>query len=197
MQLLEKNLDYILHVPRETRCIKSVLKPPAQTVIPCASNTQDTLQFSAYITQLNIIKQIDVKVYYIINIMLYGACRISEVLLIKYHNISLLGQILIKSSKKSPQRIITIPNCIDYLVSCKNNCVDPFNDYNRFYIYRLMLKYGMVFESVRSSKKSVCHSARHINFADMRQSGYSQDEISSKNIHKNQKNLVYYGNKKS
>jgi integrase len=173
---------------------KSVPNPSAQTTIPCVSRNEVN-SFNHFLNiALTDTKAQNKYLYRILLVMSIYGLRISEILNIKYTDITHDGLIKLKALKGSESRIIVVTEIKDYLLKCKSNGNDPFTQFNRFHIYRQFKKYNLIFNSNKSSHLSVTHSLRHIAIAKLRLEGMSENEIAQFTGHKNVKNLRYYGN---
>lgn len=125
---------------------------------------------------------------------LYGL-RVSEVLGIRAIHLKSNGAIIIHGKKKSSDRVCYVIEARAFITRCRLSRRDPFMDLDRFQIYREYKKLGLIYQSSKSSKKSVTHALRHIIVEKFRSEGVD-DKITSQFIgHKSKKNIEYYGNK--
>jgi integrase len=102
--------------------------------------------------------------------------RISEVLNIKHSDILELGRLRIRTLKKGIDRIVYFDDRYGYFKRCKASGVNPFQDYNRFFIYRLYKKEGIMMFHDSSKKWSVTHSLRHFMVQQV------MNEVNEKNL---------------
>lgn len=121
-------------------------------------------------------------------------CRISECLSIKYYDVLADGRVIIRGLKGSNDRVVSCSIGKSYLLHCRLYNSWVFSNFNRFYVYRFYKKYGVMFVSKKSKKKSVTHALRHINALNMRKAGLKSSDVSEFLGHKNLKNGKYYGN---
>lgn len=103
-----------------------------------------------------------------------------------------LNRIVIKSLKKGKDRIVSYNDESGYLEYCRLNFVQPFSDYNRFFIYRLYKKNGLSLYHPASNKYSVTHAFRHL-FAQMSSSSNVDKSLMSEFLgHKSKKSIDSY-----
>lgn len=119
--------------------------------------------------------------------------RISEVLSIKYENITISGDVKIEGAKGSKQRIVSGGEASLWLIQAKKDKRNPFSTFNRFFVYRAYKKLGINFQSSNSVKSSVTHSIRHAKAKLARENNFSNEDISQILNHSNPKNQSYYG----
>lgn len=175
--------------------LSSVIKPSAPNAILCEADIEPERN----VIDIQLYKEQIIKgnrmLWYIIELMWAGGLRVSEALQIKSKNITSSGHILIKGLKNSSNRIIYSNESKAYLLYCKKTGVAPFADYNRFFVYREFIKYGIILQNGRNNKQLVTHSIRHSVALSQQYSGIDINETSIMLGHKNKKNTEYYRKK--
>lgn len=171
---------------------KSVISPSAQTIKLCDSGTgQDTI-----LTALSTIReQLMVKnqeLWYIIDLMVSGALRVSEVLSITCNNITQTGHVLVKAGKGSNDRVVFSAEAKEFLLRCKGRGRQPFLDWNRFRVYRDFKKYNISMHIAGKTNNSVTHSLRQLVSRQLQLEGIP-DTMRSKVLgHKSVSSLDHY-----
>ena len=120
-------------------------------------------------------------------------CRFSEAKSIKHNQITSQGNILVKGSKGSADRLINTRYCFRYLLDCKKKCIDPFSDVTYDYFYKALKKFGTGFKPKGNSNNAVVHSLRHEKVDENRQVTTDQNVLSKQSGHINKENLKFYG----
>ena len=130
--------------------------------------------------------------WYIIEIQLRSGCRVSEVLAIGCEDVFINNSILIKGAKGSSNRVVSVYDCFDYLWKCKVSGIVPFQEWDRFRVYRDYKKLGIgkVFDGKKNM--SVTHFFRHSFNRLLKESGVDQDTRSLHLGHKSKKSIKYY-----
>lgn len=115
---------------------------------------------------------------------------------IKHNQITSQGNILVKGSKGSSDRLINTRYCFRYLLDCKKKSIDPFGDVKYDYFYKALKKYNAGFKPVGNKNNAVVHSLRHEKVDENRQVTTDQNVLSKATGHKNKENLKFYGKKR-
>jgi integrase len=175
---------------------KAELKPIAQTNSLCDG---ESIGFGSYewsvLTEQKISKVC--KELAMLFVFQYeSGCRISECLQASYENITRTGSIKIVGNKGSKTRIVECSRIADYLIKCKRNKKNPFDLFNRFFIHRQYVKFGIIFQSEKSKKKSTTHALRQLKAESIRQITDESELISDSLGQKNVRNSQFYGNAK-
>jgi integrase len=126
-----------------------------------------------------------------------SGCRLSEAQLIEFSSIMKNGDIKLKATKNSQDRIVSSGRCADYMQKCRKDKKNPFQTFNRFFIHRLYKKLGIVFQSEKSKKQSTTHAMRHLKVKELREQKIENELISNSIGDKNQKNQEHYGKEKT
>lgn len=140
---------------------KSVLTPSAQIASLCESRNILSTVTKKALSLSNMSSDAPVPLKVLISMQLKFGLRISELLLMRHEQILTAGRVLIRSSKGSQDRIICYDDEYGYLSLCKRVGKNPFEDYNRFFIYRFYKKNGIELFHEEGRKSSVTHALRH------------------------------------
>jgi site-specific recombinase XerD len=126
--------------------------------------------------------------------MLYGL-RISEVLSIKYTNISFDGSIVVQGLKGSGTRYVHPLKYVDFWLYFRQSKQVIPSYCNRFYFYRIYKKKG-IFLTMRGNKKSsVTHFVRYLYIAKMLNEKIDLQSIQKVVGHKSINSTISYVNK--
>lgn len=124
--------------------------------------------------------------------LLDTGCRISEALSLTYMNIDSLSRVRIEGKKGSNTRIFFSPKNSAWLLDVRVYKMNLWQDYNRFFIYRIFKKYG-IGQTFRENKKmSITHYFRYLNAQIAKEIAERNSEISVLLGHKKEKNTEIY-----
>jgi len=191
-KILESKLFQFLYPSSVDMCSKSVVTPLAQTTSLCDSHKTVKAELNwLHITIDKILKEEPI-LGFIIEILFNGSCRISEVLNIKPNDYKSNGQVFIKGSKGSNNKLVSIYHARQYLEKCKKNLVYPFKDYNRFYVYRRLKFYNIGRQFQGKNKASITHYFRHLSLRILELEEVEKNDRIRQSGHKSSKSLSYY-----
>lgn len=131
--------------------------------------------------------------YNLFLIMLYGGLRVSEALQIRPGDINPFGQIFIKASKGSDNRLVSCAPLTTWLLKCRANSFVPFVHCDRFSAYRHLKNIGVGRQKKGRVNVSVTHALRDEYVKLLRAQGLDNSDISLITGHKKSENLEYYG----
>jgi len=177
-------------------CNKSVSNPSAQYTNLCDVGKQETLVLTKAKALIDLYISTSPVLSYLIALQMFYGLRISEVLGISSGDILFNGSIALRTLKNGENRIITPTIGLDYFVRCRSSGIKPFQDYNRFWIYRLYKAHNIILDNGFNNKKSVTHSFRHINTTLLRRDDVDKDIIKKSLGHKSEKTQIHYGRNK-
>jgi len=96
-----------------------------------------------------------------------SGARISEILQIKSSGISNDLRILISGSKNSNSRFILGTEFASFFSRCRDNNIHPFQEFDRFFVYRELKKKGFSMYFGDNQNAAVTHAFRHLAVLDM------------------------------
>ena len=131
--------------------------------------------------------------YYFALIQMSGGLRVSEVLNISVYDITPTGLIKIKTSKHGNNKIINASEARGFLLNCLKTKYIPWQDWDRFFIYREYKKIGFPSVQVGENRHAVTHLFRHLQTAELRTINANEKEVASYLGHKNLKSQENYG----
>lgn len=146
----------------------------------CDKDDHVSRTFNRFKTSLSEIKRYDVSVYNLALVQLSCGCRVSEALNICPGDILINGNIVIHGAKGSNDRIVSVGELREWLLRCRANNIKPFEGLNRFYVYRVYKRFGLIFETKNRKSKAVTHSLRYMYIATAAQS--VESEVIKKSI---------------
>ena len=170
----------------------SDVTPSAQSLGLCAARVK-VEQFRTNVLRVVYDKQMyPLSLRYMIFLMLYTGCRISEALRVNKTDCSRNNSVRIRASKGSNDRIINLPKLDNMLLRDIQGTGLIFKDYDRFFIYRVCKQHGMVLNKVGTINHSVTHSFRAAYAFDMLE--ISETDFLKANVlgHRSIKSVEYY-----
>jgi integrase len=191
-QIIDRKLFEFLNPSSRIVRIRTVKTPMAQTNTLCNLPTSTKQQFDTLLLLLANIKMKEPIMYYLCEIMLAGSCRVSEVLAINYSDFKTTKQLLIRGKKGSGNRLISISESRIYLEKCKENKVNPFAHFDRFYVYRQFKKYGIGGQFDGSQKMAITHYFRQLSLRILQMEGVNQEDRMKQAGHKSKSSTKYY-----
>lgn len=118
--------------------------------------------------------------------------RVSEALSIRFNKVLYNNKYVLKRSKGSETTIIDLSFAKDIVEYYKKTNQEPFNDMNRYYIYRCYKKVGIVKHYEGKKNGTVTHALRHEYVSGMAKHGVDTNLIAKNIGHKNAKNTEIY-----
>lgn len=173
---------------------KSVKTPSAHNAILCEVRDLFTPVVKKAMFLSSELSPWPVSLRVLIEIQLLFGLRVSEALSIGYADLMALGRIRISASKRGTSRIINYADRYGYLEMCRRNGVNPFADYNRFFIYREYKKNGIMLFHEKDKKYSVTHAFRHLLVTMLKSEIEDKSLISDILGHKSRKSIESYMN---
>lgn len=173
----------------------SNLKRSAQTDIKCALGGGQYEKFlQTGIDFVSNSKNCIIDRIVIMLLYTYGL-RISEVLSIRFNDISETGTILIHPKKGSEVRLVSGHIFTDWILKHKGLLNSGLENRNRWYYYRLFKKLGITKKMVGNENYATTHVFRYMFVAEIKKR--SGDSLTTQKIvgHKSQKSTVLYENK--
>ena len=174
--------------------VSAVLKPSAQYAIQGdAYNAAESNYLSAVLGVINDCL-LPVALRALIETMYIGGLRVSEALNIKCSNISVDGTIKAIGMKKSFNRFVLISQNVIYFKKCKKLKINPFQDYDRYFLYRFCKSKGIFISHGKDYKQSVTHSLRYNRINNINQISDSIIETAKQIGHKSIVSTNHYIN---
>jgi Phage integrase family len=171
--LSNRLLDRELQVVNKQVRSKSESTPNAQIVTQCSAGYRSGTIENESSSQYERIKRENTRLFYLIEFMNASACRITEALSIKPTNCTSSGHVLINCLKGGKQRIVSSGMATEFIKSCASRKISPWSDWNRFFVYREMKKFGIGIKLNGRVRKSITHSIRHNVAKSIKRSGMS------------------------
>lgn len=166
--------------------------PLAQTNQLCELDKQVEALYNSARVALDKLLQVSLPLAAILELQLLYGLRISEVLSIKSSDIMASGHIRIGGLKNSSSRIIVPVETRDWFLNQRGLNIFVFQDYDRFYIYRLYKKMGLHAVFHGRNKKSVTHLFRHLLIKSFKNNKINTDESQGFIGHKTEKSTRVY-----
>jgi len=130
-----------------------------------------------------------------IDLLLSGGIRISELLQIRYSDITAVGQVRIHALKGSSDRLISSMYHAGMLIRYRHLNGYLFEGFSRWYFHRLFIKLGFYQSNNGSNKRVTTHIFRHHLVSDI-QNQFNEIELTQATIgHKRQSSTNWYLNK--
>lgn len=189
---MDGKFDSFLVIHGDKVRTKSEPKPSAQNTKLCGSGEVVAWSPTEALATIEAVSKEDPRVGKLYAILLATGCRVSEVLSIAPHHITLSGTFAIKGSKGSGSRVFKVSEVSDYMKECKRLNVYPFATINRFYVYRLFRKLGIQHKFEGNEKYSVTHLPRHIAALEANEIKGIEGIVQDRLRHKSSKNAKFY-----
>jgi site-specific recombinase XerD len=121
---------------------------------------------------------------------------VSEVLNISFSDILPSGHFYLHGSKGSRDRVYFCSTTSSYFSKCGRNGINPFDGYDRFFIYRTYKKFGIGSLNAPGAKSSVTHAFRHIIAEEIYENTKDMETVGDFLRHKSRNSTKYYVNDK-
>lgn len=176
-------------VPRGT---KSVSNPPAQNVKLLQTRSyEDTIR-----STLRHIAQKGVNSYGVyaigIDLMLSGGLRLSEIISAKVLFVNELGQVLVKGTKGSADKLVTPLYCVEYWNNYRGWVYNPCSMWSRWSWYRFFKKEGIVIHEDGKRNGTVTHVARKLQAHTLFNAGVEIESIADVMGHRSISSTEFY-----
>lgn len=175
--------------------IKSESKPIAQNIKLCEPSNSQLID-SARQSRLNqLYKAEPWHISLVIHLLADYGLRVSEALSIKATDITSNGQIIIKGSKGSSNRLIVINEYRDRLIDLRSSGFNPIKNIDRFVVYRVLKRWNIEGKFSYGSKNAVCHQFRYNFVKDIQSVTNDLNETAKLIGHKSSFNTAIYVNR--
>lgn len=171
---------------------KSEPNPSAQIIKLCDGGMVAETQMGKYDDVVKKLKDVNIKLWVLVRILFDNGLRISECLNIKGTDISFNYQVKVFGLKGSSDRLINCSEFKDVLKLYRGSFVLVFNEFNRYYIYRVLKKYGLCHTYSGNVRASVTHQGRHLMGQSVRLIEGGDVSVSQALGHRNENNAKYY-----
>lgn len=131
-------------------------------------------------------------IHAILLIQYESGARISEVLNIRGVDISGNRMIVLRGSKGSGDRTVSVNSNWAFWSKMKGMHMLVFQGFTRFYVYREYKKLGISFKFAGKGKKSVTHSLRHIMGRSLQENKVNKKLIQKQLGHESEKSTDSY-----
>ena len=195
-------LNYILlNSHASSLLLANIMKGATNSVLTLPAQINKLLHQGSYLEKnipslrekLQINKQYLGRYYYLFILMESSGCRVSEILQIRYNDISDTGQILVHGLKKSQNRVIKDSEATQFCLKQRSKGLDPFFGMNRFTAYRLLKNIGIGKTKKGRVHQSITHIFRDNYIANLRTLAIDKKDLSNSIGHKSQNSTEYYG----
>lgn len=193
ISLVEKNRQKKLEENR----IKAVSTPKAQYATLCRPGILDERLLNSVLFNVGPDSPAPYLLRVLIDLQVSGGLRISECLNQRELKVTLLGQVLIRGSKGSQDKLVTPIFFPDYWRSRAGIQLNPFINLTRFSVYKLYKKYGIQMLTNGDSNNLVTHSLRHLSVHLNQMLDLSDSELSRILGHKSLTAIKFYKNGKT
>ena len=188
----KKLFTYLYGKPVNVRS-KSGLSPSAQNpVMYDAGNDWEAVQEAVSIAMKHAFRT-HRAFYYFALIQMSGGLRVSEVLHIHIYDVTATGLIKVKVLKGGNDKVINVHEAKDFLKQCVKNAYLPWQNWNRFYVYREYKRLGFPSIPTGQNKHAVTHLFRHLQAAELKKIKVDEKTLAGYLGHKSLKSQQSYG----
>ena len=188
----KKLFSFLYGEPAKLRS-KSGLTPNAQMPLMYAQGNDWELVREAVSTAMDNAFQSHRNFYYFALIQMSGGLRVSEVLRIRIYDVTATGLIKIKVLKGGNNKVINVHEAKDFLRQCVKNAYLPWQDWNRFFIYREYKRLGFPSIPTGQNKHAVTHLFRHLQTAELKSINTNEKDVAGFLGHKSLSSQKNYG----
>ena len=129
---------------------------------------------------------------WLLAVMFAGGLRVSEALSISSSDIFGNGQIRIRAAKGSLDKVIRVPELVQFLDKCRSTGMSPFSDISRFQVYRMFKQHSIGSTFGKVGNESVTHYPRKV-YAQLIHNNTNDMAIVQRSVgHVSQKSTEYY-----
>lgn len=176
-------------------CIRSESNPTAQNIRLCELGARQLTDTARHSRLNQLYKAEPWHISLVVHLLADYGLRISEALSINATDITSNGQIIIKGSKGSSNRLIVINEYRDRLIDLRKSSFNPIKNIDRFVIYRILKKWNIEGKSTYGSKNAVCHQFRYDVAKDIQSVTNDLNETAKLIGHKSSSNTAIYVNR--
>ena len=189
----QKKLFNFLYGSSVSTRSKSGSSSDAQTPVMCNAGTDWEATHRAVRLALNKMFKEFKPLYYFTTIQMAGGLRVSEVLNISIYDITQTGLIKIKTLKGGSSKVISVSEAREFLFQCKKDTFLPWQNWNRFFVYREYKRFGVPSVRTGADRHAVTHLFRHLQTAELRLIGADERATAKFLGHKSLKSQKNYG----
>lgn len=194
--LSERKLYAFLGAGKKERRVNSVTTPPALSAKLCELSHNTSAALDALYNNIQKLNLYNPLVYYIASLQFEHGLRISEVLHISHYNLLNTGHFYLSGAKGSNSRVYYSSVTRAYFIRCKKYNFDPFDDINRFFVYRTYKKFAISFTDFEHKHTSVTHAMRHYIAQEIYDTKKDTAIVGDFLRHKSKTSTDYYVDKK-
>lgn len=171
---------------------KSVPSPSARSEGLCFSESEQLLSDQIQNIE-NFLKFNKNKVLvFLVGLLYCYGLRVSELLALDCSCVLGNDQLLIKGSKGSESRVVTVVYGKEFYSTFLLNEFPLSAVFSRFWLYRELKRYGLYAYFANNKNASVTHLSRHLKVLEFKAKGVPRGTISQFLGHKSLKSLTYY-----
>jgi integrase len=172
--------------------VNSVLSPCTQSASLCELDNNQLSALNACLYFIYSNPKAATLERVLVDLMLSGGLRISEVLNPAGFKVNMLGQVYVIGSKGSENKLVTPLFMREWWLANKCNGFNPFFNYSRFAVHRMFVRNGIFLCGSSGYKNKTTHSLRHLNVALMQLMELPKEELSRLIGHKSFSAINYY-----
>lgn len=184
----KKNLRSVM----DDNAADAVVTPSARSEGLCVPGTDQALSDQIQNIE-NFLKFNKNKVLvFLVGLLYCYGLRVSELLALDCSCVLGNDQLLIKGSKGSESRVVTVVYGKEFYSTFLLNEFPLSAVFSRFWLYRELKRYGLYAYFANNQNASVTHLSRHLKVLEFKAKGVPRGTISKFLGHKNLKSLTYY-----
>lgn len=171
---------------------KSVPIPPTQNVTLCETPGVPKPAILDIGSALEHLSRLSISHMVFASIQLEGALRVSELLATKAADVDKLGRLKVKGLKGSADKIVSIKEHMPFLKVYLASNYLPWENWDRFQIYRMYQKVGIKLNIEGGVRQSVTHALRHLSTQMLEDKSSTMDAAKVLLGHTNSANTEIY-----
>jgi len=198
--MVKKKLSYsakkIIQSKSTESDVKSIPSPTAQTVKLCQPDDPHMVLLNHLLSVIaSKTKRYEME-RVLCDLMLSGGLRVSEALQPNQFKVSFLGQVFIKGSKGSEDKLVTPLFFKDFWKKRSGTLLNPFVHISRFSFHKWLMSESIYIVHGNNKKNSTTHAMRHLHVYLMQIMEMDSEQIRKVLGHKGTNAIKFYLNGK-
>jgi len=187
----KRSLETVRSGRKETK-VKSMSSPTAQTAILCQPSSDLELLLVSVMHVVANGEDRRILERTLLDLMLSGGLRVSEVLDPQFLKVNRLGQVYIAGLKGSSPKLVTPLHFRKFWLNRQGNLLNPFMHISRFSFYKYLKSVSIMIAAKENGNAKVTHAMRHLHVHLMQILEIDNSDMSKIVGHKSLRNIAWY-----